>query len=391
MTFYFQKNILRYRVDFYDFYAIYTIYEYGENITMREYLIEDLKPGMITAAAVKTQRGQLIIQPDVALTKALISRIDFYGIKSVQVKDPEISAPHTEPSANASYSQKVKSSQAFQDFQVDFTIHANDLKTFFNDFIHSGGTVNKDALLRETASLIRAQNTTIEFFDMLHNMRQDNDSTYAHSLNVALISRMIGIWLKLPDKELDTLTLAGLLHDIGKTKIPPEILDKQTRLTDEEFQTVRQHPQYGYDILKNQPLDSHIKKTALMHHERCDGSGYPMGLTLDEIDDYALIIVIADVYDAMTAARSYREPLCPFQVIAEFEKDGLQKYKPKYILTFLERIATTYQNNRVILSDGQKAKIVLLNRNHLSKPLVQLDNGECIDLDKSPLYIQSLI
>ena len=70
---------------------------------------------------------------------------------------------------------------------------------------------------------------------------------------------------------------------------------------------------------------------------------------------------------------------------------GLQKYKPKYILTFLERIATTYQNNRVILSDGQKAKIVLLNRNHLSKPLVQLDNGECIDLDKSPLYIQSLI
>ena len=270
-------------------------------------------------------------------------------------------------------------------------IYANDLKTFFNDFIHSGGTVNKDALLRETASLIRAQNTTIEFFDMLHNMRQDNDSTYAHSLNVALISRMIGIWLKLPDKELDTLTLAGLLHDIGKTKIPPEILDKQTRLTDEEFQTVRQHPQYGYDILKNQPLDSHIKKTALMHHERCDGSGYPMGLTLDEIDDYALIIAIADVYDAMTAARSYREPLCPFQVIAEFEKDGLQKYKPKYILTFLERIATTYQNNRVILSDGQKAKIVLLNRNHLSKPLVQLDNGECIDLDKSPLYIQSLI
>lgn len=383
-------------MDFYDFYAIYTINEYGENITMREYLIEDLKPGMITAAAVKTQRGQLIIQPDVVLTTALISRIDFYGIKSVQIKDIETdeqpaAAPAAESPADASYSQKVKSSQAFQNYQADFETRTNSLKTIFNDFINSGGTVNKDALLRETASLIGSQKTTIEFFDMLHNMRQDDDSTYAHSLNVALISRMIGIWLKFPEKDLDTLTLAGLLHDIGKTKIPDEILNKQTRLTDEEFAAIRQHPRYGYDILRNQPLDSRIKKAALMHHERCDGSGYPLGLTLDDIDDYALIIAIADVYDAMTAARSYREPLCPFQVIAEFEKDGLQKYKPKYILTFLEHIATTYQNNRVVLSDGQKAKIVLLNRNHLSKPLVQLDNGEGIDLDKSPLYIKSLI
>ncbi len=251
--------------------------------------------------------------------------------------------------------------------------------------------MNKDVLLRETASLLGSQSTSIEFFDMLHNMRMDNDSTYAHSLNVALISRMIGTWLNFSEEELDTLTLAGLLHDIGKTKIPDEILNKETKLTDEEFALIKQHPQYGYDILKNQPLDSHVKKAALMHHERCDGSGYPMGITMNEIDDYALIISIADVYDAMTAARSYREPLCPFQVIAEFEKDGFQKYKPKYILTFLERIATTYQNNRVMLSDGRSAKIVLLNRNRLSKPLVQLDDGDCIDLDKSPLFIKSLI
>ena len=182
-----------------------------------------------------------------------------------------------------------------------------------------------------------------------------------------------------------------LLHDIGKTQIPDDILNKQSRLTDEEFALVKQHPQFGYDILKRQPLDTHVKQCALMHHERCDGSGYPMGLTLNEIDDYARIIAIAVVYDAMTAARSYREPLCPFQVIAEFEKDGLQKYKPKYILTFLDRIATTYQNNRVMLSDGRKAKIVLLNPNRLSKPLVQLEDGDYLDLNKSTLVITSLI
>lgn len=376
---------------------------------MKEYQIEELKPGMVTAEPVKTYSGQLIISSNVELTRTLISRMDFYGIKSAQIVElvlgqtnPAIvAAPvastetHSKPVASTntrySYSAKIKNSPEFKRFQVDFTLRTNDLKMCFDSFLNFGGSVNKENLLRETASLISFQQTTIEFFDMLHNMRHATDSIYAHSLNVGLISRMIGIWLDFPADALDTLTLAGLLHDIGKTKVPEEVLNKQSRLSDEEFTLVRQHPQYGYDILKKQPLDSHIKKSALMHHERCDGSGYPLGLTYEEIDDYALIIAIADVYDAMTAARSYRDPLCPFQVIAEFEKDGLQKYKPKYILTFLERIATTYQNNRVLLSNGQPARIVLLNRNQLSKPLVELNDGSYLDLCKSQLYIKSLI
>ena len=376
---------------------------------MKEYQTKDLLPGMVTAIPVRTKRGQLIINPNVELTRTLISRLEFYGIASVQItenkqvatpmetpKDPAyfpakspVSAPS--PVSDASYSQKLKSSPEFQRFQVDFTLRSQDLKNCFDAYLSDGGTVNKEELLSKTISLVSPKQTTLDVFDMLHNMRQINDSTYAHSLNVAIISRIIGKWLHFSNEELDTLTLAGLLHDIGKTKIPDEVLNKDGKLTDEEFQMIRNHPKYGYDILKSQPLNSHIKKAALMHHERCDGSGYPMGLTMEEIDDYALIIAIADVYDAMTAARSYRAPLCPFEVIAEFEKDGLQKYKPKYILTFLENIANAYQNNRVMLSDGTSARIVLLNHRRLSKPLVQLDDGACIDLEKSPLYIKAII
>ena len=376
---------------------------------MKEYQTKDLLPGMVTAIPVRTKRGQLIINPNVELTRPLISRLEFYGIASVQItenkqvatpmetpKDPAyfpakspVSAPS--PVSDASYSQKLKSSPEFQRFQVDFTLRSQDLKNCFDAYLSDGGTVNKEELLSKTISLVSPKQTTLDVFDMLHNMRQVNDSTYAHSLNVAIISRIIGKWLHFSNEELDTLTLAGLLHDIGKTKIPDEVLNKDGKLTDEEFQMIRNHPKYGYDILKSQPLNSHIKKAALMHHERCDGSGYPMGLTMEEIDDYALIIAIADVYDAMTAARSYRAPLCPFEVIAEFEKDGLQKYKPKYILTFLENIANAYQNNRVMLSDGTSARIVLLNHRRLSKPLVQLDDGACIDLEKSPLYIKAII
>lgn len=376
---------------------------------MKEYQTKDLLPGMVTAIPVRTKRGQLIINPNVELTRTLISRLEFYGIASVQItenkqvatpmetpKDPAyfpakspVSAPS--PVSDASYSQKLKSSPEFQRFQVDFTLRSQDLKNCFDAYLSDGGTVNKEELLSKTISLVSPKQTTLDVFDMLHNMRQVNDSTYAHSLNVAIISRIIGKWLHFSNEELDTLTLAGLLHDIGKTKIPDEVLNKDGKLTDEEFQMIRNHPKYGYDILKSQPLNSHIKKAALMHHERCDGSGYPMGLTMEEIDDYALIIAIADVYDAMTAARSYRAPLCPFEVIAEFEKDGLQKYKPKYILTFLENIANAYQNNRIMLSDGTSARIVLLNHRRLSKPLVQLDDGACIDLEKSPLYIKAII
>lgn len=376
---------------------------------MKEYQTKDLLPGMVTAIPVRTKRGQLIINPNVELTRTLISRLEFYGIASVQItenkqvatpmetpKDPAyfpakspVSAPS--PVSDASYSQKLKSSPEFQRFQVDFTLRSQDLKNCFDAYLSDGGTVNKEELLSKTISLVSPKQTTLDVFDMLHNMRQVNDSTYAHSLNVAIISRIIGKWLHFSNEELDTLTLAGLLHDIGKTKIPDEVLNKDGKLTDEEFQMIRNHPKYGYDILKSQPLNSHIKKAALMHHERCDGSGYPMGLTMEEIDDYALIIAIADVYDAMTAVRSYRAPLCPFEVIAEFEKDGLQKYKPKYILTFLENIANAYQNNRVMLSDGTSARIVLLNHRRLSKPLVQLDDGACIDLEKSPLYIKAII
>ncbi len=94
----------------------------------------------------------------------------------------------------------------------------------------------------------------------------------------------------------------------------------------------------------------------------------------------------------MTTARSYRVPLCPFQVIANFEKEGFQKYHTKYIYVFLNRIATTYQSNRVMLNDGRACKIVMLNQNALSKPMVQFDNGECIDLSsRKDLYITSVL
>jgi HD-GYP domain-containing protein (c-di-GMP phosphodiesterase class II) len=134
-----------------------------------------------------------------------------------------------------------------------------------------------------------------------------------------------------------------------------------------------------------------VKLAALQHHERADGSGYPRGLQDDEIDEFASIIAIADVYDAMTAARVYRGPLCPFRVIEIFEQEGFEKYDVEYVLTFLEHVVNTYIQNRCLLSDGRQAEIIFVNKDKLSRPMVQCGD-EYINLADYPdLTIEKLL
>lgn len=378
---------------------------------MRTLTPQELEHGMIVAETVKTPSGQILAVAGDEVTRQLINRMKLYRVdyavvegEAPVIEEPVVEVPIT-PSApepapapktyiqeTKTVKQKVAASDAFQSFQLQYYQLLEELKVVFHDTIYDNKPIDQASLVEQVATLFRSRSTIIELFDMLNNMRALDDSVYVHSLNVALISRMIGRWLKLDRHSLDVLTCAGLFHDIGKVLIPEEVLNKSGKLTDEEFDLIKSHPRKGYEILKSQNIDPHIKKAALMHHERCDGSGYPSGLDEDLIDEFAMIVGIADVYDAMTAARSYRAPLCAFQVISNFEKDGYQKYHTKYIMTFLKQIAATYQSNRVVLSDGRGGKIVMINPNDLSRPVIQFDNNECLDLSRNrDLYIKAII
>lgn len=171
------------------------------------------------------------------------------------------------------------------------------------------------------------------------------------------------------------------VSDIGKLCIPDSIIKKPDRLTNEEYDVIKTHTIEGYKLLQNQPVNDHIKNAALMHHERCDGSGYPFGLTGNRIDKFAKIVSIADVYDAMTAARVYRGPLCPFTVIDIFEKEGLQKYESEYILCFLKNVVLTYIGQRVRLTNGQEGDVVFINPQQLSRPMIKCGDT-FVDLSK---------
>ena len=128
-----------------------------------------------------------------------------------------------------------------------------------------------------------------------------------------------------------------------------------------------------------------------MHHEKCDGSGYPLGMVDNQIDWVAQIITIADIYEAMTSNRVYRGAISPFSVINMFEEDGLRKYNPKFLLTFLEHVVNSYMNCKVKLSNGVEGDIVYINKVSLSKPLIKTNN-EYIDLSKkSDIKILSIL
>ena len=338
---------------------------------------KQLQEGAILAQPVITPLGQPLAPAGSAVTRQLINRMKLYRVEYAEIEGeepaPQEEAPKpvkeakTYAQESKTHSQKVAGSSEFRTFQIEYVQAIELMKQMYTAAIKDNKPIDSQKLLGSVADLFQSRNTIVEMFDMLYNMRTVADSVYAHSLNVALISRMIGRWLRFERHDLDILTLAGLMHDIGKLLIPSDIL--------------------------NQPLDPHIKNAALMHHERCDGSGYPTGLTEDYIDNFAMIVAIADVYDAMTAARSYRSPLCPFEVISKFEEDGFQKYHTKYILVFLKQIASTYQSNRVILSDGRGCTIVMLNQNALSRPIVQFDDKSCLDLSTASrdLYIKAVL
>lgn len=357
---------------------------------MRRVNTADLVPGMITAEDVLNYNNQLILPKGLILTDKTITKLAFYSILQVRVEDSNAELADVSYFA-PSYAEKVKQSPEFIKFKKEFETDISSFKGAINDVIEKGAPLDIDLLMNHTLNILDPNWTTPNMFDMLHCMREYDDATYVHCMNVALICNIFARWLRLSEEEIRHATISGLLHDIGKTKIPDSIIKKPGRLTAQEYSIVKTHPQEGFRMLQNSSLPDGIRNAVLMHHERCDGSGYPLGLTGEKIAPYAKMVAIADVYDAMTSARIYRGPLCPFKAIALFESEGLQKYDTQYILTFLENVVNTYLLNTVVLNNGVTGKIVYINKDHLSSPTIQTDSG-FIDLSvHTDLFIENII
>ncbi len=266
---------------------------------MKRVRVSDLRPGMKTAEDVLSYNNQMIVPKGSTLDDKMITRLEFYSVLAVRISDEEEEVEDNtsgEITENSAYSQKVKNSKQFKKFEESFLKTTEDFKGKLNYIAELGGEIDSAEMVKSITDLITEDMTGLSVFDMLHNMRQYDDFTYMHSMNVALICNVFGKWLGMPSNDLDILTLGALLHDIGKLKIPDTIIRKPDKLSPAEYNIIKTHSLQGYNILKDKNIDDNVKQCALMHHERCDGSGYPLGLTADKINPYAKIVSIADVY-----------------------------------------------------------------------------------------------
>jgi putative nucleotidyltransferase with HDIG domain len=350
---------------------------------------------MIVAENVLSYDRQLIMSKGTVLTDNLITKLDLYGILTIFVEDtmvPDTQEVHPIPNVSGpSYAERVQNSPAFQKFKAEYESNVDTFKIALNNVVERNIELDADTLLKSTLDMIAGGKGQISVLDMLQNMREYDDSTFTHCMNVGLICNVLATWLKMKPKQIKLATACGLFHDIGKLMIPHAIITKPGKLDAHEYAQIQKHPIIGYQLLQAQDVDDHIRNAALMHHERNDGSGYPMRLSGHQIDPYASIVAIADVYDAMTAARVYRGPLCPFRVIEIFEQEGFQKYDVEYLLPFLEHVVNTYIRNRCLLSDGREAEIIFVNKDKLSRPMVQCGT-EYINLADYPdLTIEKLL
>lgn len=342
---------------------------------MQKKMLFELTNGMVTAEDVFSLDGQLVVPKDVALTENLIAKLLSFDVISIKIQD-EILTTSSQPSSalfqEPSYAQKMEASEEYIAFKEEFKENVQNLEFALNSLVERNSEFEPAKLVKDTMEMINHRCTPTGIMEMMLNMRTYDDCTYAHSLNVAMICNIFAGWLHFSPEERELATACGLFHDIGKIKIDPEIIKKPGRLTPAEYRIVKTHTLESYKLISDYNLPEEVKNAALMHHERCDGSGYPYGFTSDKISPYAKLVAIADVYEAMTSKRSYRDALCPFSVITYFENDGLQKYDPGFLLTFLENVVNTFLNQKVRLSNGLEGNIIYINPIALSRPTIKI-------------------
>jgi HD-GYP domain-containing protein (c-di-GMP phosphodiesterase class II) len=211
-----------------------------------------------------------------------------------------------------------------------------------------------------------------------------------HSANVAFLNGLMGKWLHLDEKEVEELVLLGLLHDIGKTRIPPNILNSPQSLTDAEFAVVKKHPLYSYEMLsRSGRFPETISKGVRHHHENMDGSGYPDGLRGDGIPLYSRVLAINNTYDAMVSERTYKHAESPFKVLLHLRIGQFSGLDHELVKLFEQHIPGELIGKPVLMSDGSAGIVRFINERDIEYPIVEID-GKIVTTTPD-LYCVSMI
>lgn len=344
---------------------------YGVNVVGKYLLkISDLEENMILGEDLYNKYGNLISKRGNLLSNELIKEI------KINVSDQVI------------YIEKAKHKYKILKDERNPEVIKSNFKRITSLIRYSFDNLrinpNSVELVKNLNLVVKDIKTNIKLnihvLNHLTEIDEVDDYLYRHSVNVGVISHFMGQWLRLSDEDLDKLIMAGLLHDIGKLKIPDEILHKPSKLTNDEFEIVKKHSAFSYTYLENIGFnDISILSAVIHHHEKEDGKGYPMGLMGKDIPLFSKIIAIADIFDAMTSTRVYRKKELPFNVLEMLLNNNFGMLDTKLVMTFVNKFSEFYLGTRVVLNTGDVAMIIKLNEYEITKPLIKTDRGVFID------------
>lgn len=350
----------------------------------RKYMrTRQLKPGMKMDQSVVDRLGRNLVARGAILDEYVIDSLLKLGIMNVYIQEGEMS-PEEEhvvisPAAQANIEKlytEDRSKVSLSNSVRERISHG--IQSIYNNTDTANLASTTASITNDLLNAID-QNNAIAID--IGELKTSDEYTFKHSVDVATIAMILAKQQGLSKQEIFEIGVTGLLHDVGKTKVPLEILNKPGRLDDEEFAIMRQHSVFGYRMVKDKPdFSPSVAMGVLQHHEKINGSGYPMGVNEQQITPYAKILSVADIYDALITERPYKQAFSQRDAV-EMIMSMTHELDMKAMKSFLESMILYPVGSIVELSNGEKAKVVKNSPHYILRPtVVGVQSGKVYNL-----------
>lgn len=352
-------------------------------ITRRLVRTRQLQPGMKIDQAVVDKSGRNLVQRGSILDNYVIDSLLKMGVMMVYIQSGEETAGDIEKSISPQARKQIERLHTDDRSKVELSDSVKTRVAEGIQFIYSNTESKElaDTTNNIASNLMNAINSTDAIAVDISALKTSDEYTFKHSVDVATMSMVLAKQQGLSQKQIYEIGVAGLLHDIGKTKIPLDILNKPARLTDEEFAVMKQHPVFGYRMIKDRDeFSNEICMAVLQHHEKMNSKGYPVGFPSDKITQYARILTIADIYDALVTERPYKSAFSQREAV-EMIMSMTGELDLTAMKSFLESMILYPVDSIVELSNCEKAKVVKNNPHYILRPtVVGIKSGRVYDL-----------
>jgi putative nucleotidyltransferase with HDIG domain len=329
--------------------------------------------------------GRSLVARGAELDEYMIDSMVKMGIMSVYIQDGEEAEEEKQAEIKASPAAQKQIEKLRTDDRSKVTLSHSVRARVAEGIQYIYNSPESEEFTQATSSIADDLMATIDENDAIaidiSALKTSDEYTFKHSVDVATISMVIAKQQNLPANEIREIGIAGLLHDIGKTKVPNEILNKPGKLTDEEFAIMKQHSVFGYRMVSaRQEFSQAVCLGVLQHHEKLNGKGYPMGVDSSRITPYARILTVADIYDALVTERPYKAAFSQRDAV-EMIMSMTMELDINAMKSFLESTILYPVDSIVELSNGETARVVKNDPDYLLRPtVVGLTSGTVYDL-----------